>query len=411
MLKRILFLTPLLLLLSLLSGEEIQMPNDRDLYQFMNQAEQVEFASGQELVRQGQSNIRSGEVLKNRRPSLLNPNEDLTPIHRQGEARVREGQQQVERGQRMMERARQRAFERYKQRIESGELLEEASREVAPPEPDITWTAPIATWDDFLEEDVREILESAWSRNITRLVPFPMLVSGNLEALGIKKEEFEAGWHRYLRRADRGRQTLASPDSVNMIYVPEGPEVHFREDGGGPRANMVYVILEMAVNPNGSAVVSARIMDSKSWKVLDSAVAILPDLPGASGGSDNPRLPPTRLNLVENQAFFGPLSGRGEPMQFSLLGAISDSIPATERLLLRQFLFEASNLNLTERDTILNFFERDPRVAMLVSENARMEVGVIQDSNEARWKQGLIQLRAVNLSNDGRIDVGVIGFN
>ena len=69
---------------------------------YMTQQQRVDYIEAAQLIKQAESDIRSGENLQTQRPSTLNPDKDLKPIHERGEQLVKEGQAKVRSAQQQM---------------------------------------------------------------------------------------------------------------------------------------------------------------------------------------------------------------------------------------------------------------------------------------------------------------------
>jgi len=69
---------------------------------YMTQQQLVYYIEAAQLIKQAESDIRSGENLQTQRPSTLNPDKDLKPIHERGEQLVKEGQAKVRSAQQQM---------------------------------------------------------------------------------------------------------------------------------------------------------------------------------------------------------------------------------------------------------------------------------------------------------------------
>ena len=69
---------------------------------YMTQQQRVDYFEAAQLIKQGESNIRSGENLQAQKPSTLNPDKDLKPLHQRGEQLVEEGQAKVHSAQQQM---------------------------------------------------------------------------------------------------------------------------------------------------------------------------------------------------------------------------------------------------------------------------------------------------------------------
>ena len=69
---------------------------------YMTQQQRVDYIEAAQLIKQGESNIRSGENLQAQKPSTLDPDKDLKPLHQRGEQLVEEGQAKVHSAQQQM---------------------------------------------------------------------------------------------------------------------------------------------------------------------------------------------------------------------------------------------------------------------------------------------------------------------
>ncbi|MFT5623254.1 MAG: hypothetical protein ACI9FZ_001184 [Bacteroidia bacterium] len=69
---------------------------------YMTSPQRMAYAQASQLINQGQSDIRTGENLHSQKPSALNPNKDLKPLHERGKQLVEEGQAKVHSAQQQM---------------------------------------------------------------------------------------------------------------------------------------------------------------------------------------------------------------------------------------------------------------------------------------------------------------------
>jgi len=68
----------------------------------MSTQQRIAYVEAAKLVKEGQSDIRSGTNLQQQRPSALDPNKDLKPIHERGERLVEEGHEKIRQGQKQL---------------------------------------------------------------------------------------------------------------------------------------------------------------------------------------------------------------------------------------------------------------------------------------------------------------------
>ena len=80
---------------SIIAQSDTQRPD-------MTSKQRMAYVTASQLIKQGQSDIRSGENLQAQKSSALNPNKDLKPLHQRGEQLVEEGQAKVQSAQQQM---------------------------------------------------------------------------------------------------------------------------------------------------------------------------------------------------------------------------------------------------------------------------------------------------------------------
>lgn len=82
---------------------DLSIIEQRDVLRpYMTSQQRITYIKAAELIKKGQSDIRSGENLKTTKASRLDPNRDLKPIHERGERLVEEGQATVLEGQKKL---------------------------------------------------------------------------------------------------------------------------------------------------------------------------------------------------------------------------------------------------------------------------------------------------------------------
>jgi hypothetical protein len=82
---------------------DLSIIEQRDaLRPYMTQQQRVDYIEAAQLIKEGKSDIRSGENLQAQKTSTFNPNKDLKPIHDRGERLVEEGQATLLEGQKKL---------------------------------------------------------------------------------------------------------------------------------------------------------------------------------------------------------------------------------------------------------------------------------------------------------------------
>ncbi|CAA6677110.1 MULTISPECIES: hypothetical protein [unclassified Lentimonas] len=82
---------------------DLSILEQRDaLRPYMTARQRIAYVEAAKLIKQGQSDIRSGQTLQQQRPSALDPNKDLKPIHKRGERLAEEGQAKIRQGQQQL---------------------------------------------------------------------------------------------------------------------------------------------------------------------------------------------------------------------------------------------------------------------------------------------------------------------
>lgn len=69
-----------------------------DLRPFLNQDQRIAIIQAENLIAEGTSDVRSGTSLANRRPSALDPNVDLRPVHARGAEYIKRGEAKIQEG-------------------------------------------------------------------------------------------------------------------------------------------------------------------------------------------------------------------------------------------------------------------------------------------------------------------------
>ena len=72
------------------------------LRRYMTSQQGVAYVQASQLIKEGESDIRSGESLQQQKATTMYPNKDLKPIHERGERLVEEGQAKVIEGQKQL---------------------------------------------------------------------------------------------------------------------------------------------------------------------------------------------------------------------------------------------------------------------------------------------------------------------
>ena len=234
------------------------------LLDFMSAQQRLEYARAESLVENGHSDLRRGQFFIDRKPSAFNPNEDLGPIKKQGEALVASGRAKIESGE-------NKIFDLLVQ-AERVELLNRK------PDKESYESSIIASpsYETALEETAKALLDSCWEKGYNRIF-YDRVYHVNDEGAKIAELEVRNKTYDILIRVDGTRFSVVMPVDLELdITGREGSFQFSFEDSESFASERIAVlsIQEFTFNKNffGPFEIEKKIARKAPEKIVQEAV-------------------------------------------------------------------------------------------------------------------------------------------
>ena len=233
---------------------------------YMTPQQQMTYANALQIIKQGQSDIRSGENLQAQRPTTLNPNKDLKPLHERGELMVKQGQAKVRLAQQQMielltavqdQQINHQAVTAEKYNFE---LIEQ--------------TYPIA-----IEQAAMQTLENCRNAGYTNIFYDGLYIITELQSSKALPEVHNATYDTFIQ-ADGTQFTVKVPLSLKLVKDETTAEYTFRYDNESVFEGEKVALLAIEVIAPGSgseALLSVRGLDLNTQRLISSVLFYIAD--------------------------------------------------------------------------------------------------------------------------------------
>jgi hypothetical protein len=342
----------------------------RSLYGSLSASQRIQFTRAEELVQSGKSELRRGEFMVNRRPSKLNPDEDLAPVRARGERLIEKGRIKIRQGQATMVA-----------------LLESAKEELAsnaPPEnvPYDYAVEIVESYEPALEDAASAVFRACWDASYNHIFFDRVFLSG-AEATTKAATSLNNATYETLIELDSTRFSLSLPTDFQLDLKPpeEGWQFSFEnsDEFSGERIALLSIevvefikeaetdeaetdlpeTVEAAAEMTPEAEVQAPVppiqllvvqaLDLKNLRVLHQELRwIVPKASAVSGSSVE-----DSVRLMEHAQKIQILAGLPEPYKFRIKTEVADRTRSIQlEAFLRAALIEHFSLKMVPVGTL-----------------------------------------------------------
>ena len=332
----------------------------------MTPQQQMAYANASQLIKQGQSDIRSGENLQTQRPSTLNPNKDLKPLHERGEQLVEEGQAKVHNAQQQMIELLTAVQDR--QINNQAVAAKKYNFEV------IEQTYPIA-----IEQAAIQTLENCRNAGYTNIFYDGLQIITAIQSSKAAPEVHNATYDTFIQ-ADGTQFSVKVPLSLKLVKDETTADYTFQYDNQSVFEGEKVALLAIEVIAPGTgseALLSVRALDLDTQRLISSVLFYIADAsqvlspaaaapiiavesttdatntPTTTAVVTTPRTIPVSVTINDPNQLIEKLSGLANPYFFEIV-TIGDSAAQSILLadLLKDTLLKNSALLLVEGDFI-----------------------------------------------------------
>jgi hypothetical protein len=362
----VLSLVPLLPLTSQAAPKDepidLSIIEQRDaLRPYMNAQQRIAYVKAADLIKQGQSNLRSGQNLQLQKPSALDPKRDIRSIHERGKRLEATGQAQILDGQQQMVA-----------------LLTSVQAQ------QISARAQAATKYNFTlaSKDYQSALEAAAEQTLQACNDagyFNVFFDGMRILQGDQNTQATATVHNAaydtLIQIDGTQFSVKVPLSLKLAPNETTAALQFHYDNAAVFAGEQTALLAIELIAPGDgvdALLSLRAFDLNSQQLISSELYYIADAShvlrpevdtqATTATSAAETIRPTRtipesVSINDPKQFIDTLAGLPTPYQFETLTTASSSAQAAlVTCLLKDTLLKHSALPLVESDYILRTY-------------------------------------------------------
>jgi hypothetical protein len=233
---------------------------------YMTQQQRVNYIETAQLIKQGESDIRSGENLQTQRPSTLNPDKDLKPIHERGGQLVKEGQAKVRSAQQQMielltaVQARQTTNQAIAAEKYNFELIEQ--------------TYPIA-----LQQAAIQTLETCRNAGYTNIFYDGLRIITAAQSSKAEPKVHNATYDTFIQ-ADGTQFSVKVPLSLKLVKDQTTADYTFQYDNESVFEGEKVALLAIEVIAPGTgseALLSVRALDLNTQQLISSVLFYIAD--------------------------------------------------------------------------------------------------------------------------------------
>ena len=335
---------------------------------YMTSPQRMAYAQASQLINQGQSDIRTGENLHSQKPSALNPNKDLKPLHERGKQLVEEGQAKVHSAQQQMiqllttAQARQTINQAIAAKKYNFELIEQ-------------------TYPTALKQAAIQTLENCRNASYTNIFYDGLRIITAEQNSKAEPKVHNATYDTFIQ-ADGTQFSVKVPLSLRLEKDEKTADCTFQYDNESAFEGKKVALLAIEVIAPGSgseALLSVRAIDFNTQRLISSVLFYIADAsevlspavtattigvestteatntptPAPTAVVTTPRMIPASLSLNDQNQLIEKLSGLATPYLFEIV-TIGDSAAQSILVadLLKDTLLKNSALIIVEGDFI-----------------------------------------------------------
>lgn len=364
-----------------------------ELSRYLTPGQRIELIRIEEAIKRAEDQMRSGQSMQQRKPSKLNPDEDVKAIHERGKKLVEEGQEQVTSSKlrlvALLETAEQ-------QRLTQVQALADRYR----------FSLESMGYETALQQAAEHVLADSWAAGYSHIFFDDVRTVSNGTSARIDAE-IRNKTYDILVAIDGTRFTLSMP--INLRYAAtENGESQFTYDNEsafkGSKAALL-AIEKIVISDGVDAVLAVRALDLHTFKLISSRVLPLDSTTEAGTA----RTIGGRLNVRNN--LLSTLASLDTPYEFGwdLANGTDPDVTLAHSLLLQQTIHQNSGIEILET----SFVDRTYTTNGESTGTSHQPTAVFQletvNSNDSATKNYTVSARLT--SNNQEIVIGEANFN
>ena len=328
---------------------------------YMTQQQRVAYVKASQLIKQGKSDIRSGENLQQQKATALHPNRDLKPIHERGEHLVEAGEAKIAAGQKQLVAI-----------LTAVQTEQAASQAIATKK--YNFNLVEQGYATALEEAATQTLETCLNAGYKNVFFDGLRIITAEQNMKAGPKVHNAVYDSFIK-ADGTQFSVTVPLGLKLEKGATSAEYTFQYDNAsvfeGEKVALLAIELT-APGSGGDALLSVRALDLSSQQLISSVLFYIPDASEVlesvnSTSSDDatstdedatmtskaPRTIPESVTINEQNQLIDKLAGLATPYSFETV-TIAETSAQSVLLdgLLKDTLLKNSKLILTESDFV-----------------------------------------------------------
>jgi len=341
----------LLLLFALLSGgyaksqkaEVIDLSildRRNELSAYMSPSQRIEMLKAEKLIEEGQSEVRSGTYMVQRKPSALTPDEDLRDVKKQGEHQIEEGNTKISAGQKVLVELLTTAA------MQQTEALAAAATKY-------NFKLPRKDYAAALGEAANTIIKACWSAQYSHIFFDGVRVTQNAQTKEVDSRIRNAAYDAFVK-VDGTRFTVSIPNGLKLEDGTPSYTFSYENSETYKGDKIALLAVEIIAPTEGNeALLAVRAFEMSTQKLIASEVYQLSnasELFSANEAASTPGLIPDSVTIRDSEQWIDKLAALSTPYRFMVE---TSEIPDPDRAdLLEAFVYDSisknSNLILLE---------------------------------------------------------------
>lgn len=363
-----------------------------ELSRYLDSKQRVQLIKLEESVQAALEKIRSGEYMKARKPSSLNPNEDLKPFHAKGEQLVEEGELEA-RTQRL----------RIVQLLRTAETQKEAQAKARAAR--YNFRIEEMDFTAALKQSAEKVMADAWAKGYDHVLFDGVRI---VEAGKSRISDVETRNMAYdiLVGIDGTRFTLTMPIDLSYSTTTEpAPRFVYENEAAFVDSKGALLAIEKIETPNqSSGILAVRAIDLQKFTLISSELITL--APDESAPSDTTGTPLPTSGMIEDGAgILDTLGALKTPYQFGWdLTQLEDPERALAySLLLQQTIQQNAGIQLLETQ----FVERS---YLQANETLAQHANAVFQLDPRDGNEAVFTLSSRLISNNRQVVIGQVSF-
>lgn len=365
------------------------------LSRYLTTSQRIELLKIEEAILAAKKTVRSGKFMRDRKPSTLNPNEDVKAINARGERLIQAAENEI-----------------IEKRIELTQLLRKAEqrRNQEAQERAVHYAASLdqLEFSAAAEFTLNKVLVDAWAAGYDALL-FDRIFSVQDGTSTAASTEIQNQIYKTLVSLDGTRFTIQKASNLRLSISTKG-RPSFTFDQQAPTSDSKAALLaieQVRQTDSDKELLAVRAFDLETFKLISSQL-VETTLNPSHSSNEAISTAVTKVELNDTENLLHTLEALEEPYTFSWNLSSTDDSVLIQRLILQQLIQEHTTIQLLETDFIWRTYM--PNLALPERPStATARFNLTHDYSDASIASYILSADATQQNR--RVTIGTVTFN